>query len=231
MVSDTMTTNDAARLLGVSVRQVQRLADAERLDVVDHVGRTALLDAASVHKLARLGTARGRSWYARTVWAAIAMLDGDNRAALSNPSQLWHLRNRVRHMDADDLVRSAGSRATVIRYRASTSYLDQLAEHITLTGASAVDADPQLAQHFGLAGARAATLEGYVAAGQVAELEHQFFFVRDTAGNVTLHVTDGDPQTGRIASTATVSLDLAESLDPRQRAAGLRVLNGMMQAL
>jgi hypothetical protein len=231
MASETMMSTEASRLLGVSVRQIQRLADAGRLEVVQRVGRTAILDAASVHKLARHGTARGRTWNARTVWAALALLGGDGNVSLSSQSQQWHLRERVRSMQAQDLVRIGRARARTVRYRASASYLDELAKHIALTGTSAIDADQRIARVFGLSNARAASVEGYAPAETVAKLEHQFALVRDIDGNVTFHVTDGQYQSGRTASAATIALDLAGSLDPRQRSAGLRVLRRLMQNL
>jgi hypothetical protein len=231
MAGETMTSSEASRVLGVSVRQVQRLTNDGRLDVVHHVGRIAVLDAASVHKLANFGTARGRSWNARTVWAALALLDGHHHVSLSSPSQLWHLRNRLRRMHAEDLVRNGRGRATTIRYRASASYLDRLAQRLTLTATSAIDADPKLAKLFGLAGARTASIDGYLPAENLAGLQDQFFLVRDIEGNVTLRVTDDQHQSGRTASVATVALDLADSLDPRQRSAGLRALTRMMRKL
>jgi excisionase family DNA binding protein len=231
MAGETMVSSEAARLLGVSVREVQRLAIAGRLDVVRHVGRSAVLDAASVHKLANFGTARGRIWNTRTVWAALALLDGHDDVSLSSTSQLWHLRERLRRMQPHDLVRRGRSRAKTIRYRASASYLDELAQHLTLTGTSAIDADPKLANLFGLANARTASVDGYVPAEKLAALQDKFFLVRDIDGNVTLHVTDDPCQEGGTASVATVALDLADSLDPRQRAAGLRALTRMMRKL
>jgi hypothetical protein len=231
MASETMMSTEASRLLGVSVRQIQRLADAGRLEVVQRVGRIAVLDAASVHKLARHGTARGRTWNARTVWAALALLDGDNHVSLSSQSQVWHLRERVRRMEVKDLVRNGRDRARTIRYRASASFLDEVAQHVALTGTSAIDADEQLAQVFGLSSARAAAVEGYATAETVAQLEGQFALVRDIGGNVSFHVTDEQYQSGRTATVATIALDLAESLDPRQRSAGLRTLKHLMQKL
>jgi hypothetical protein len=231
MTGETMVSDEAAHLLGVSVRQVQRLANAGRLDVVHHIGRSAVLDAASVHKLANFGTARGRAWNARTVWAALGLLDGDDHVSLSSASQEWHLRERLRGMQPHDLVRHGRWRAKTIRYRASASYLDDLAQHLTLTGTSAIDADPKLTRLFGLSGARAASVDGYVSAEAVAALVNRFFLVRDIDGNVTLRVTDAEYHSSRIASVATVALDLADSLDPRQRAAGLRALTRMMRKL
>ena len=226
-----MMSSEAAQVLGVSVRQVQRLTNAGRLDVVQHVGRIAVLDAASVHKLANFGIARGRSWNARTVWAALALIDGRDHVSLLSPSQLWHLRNRLRAMQPHDLVRKGRARATTIRYRASTSYLDQLAPHLTLTATSAIDTDPKLSKLFGLAGARTASLDGYLPGKNLTALVNQFFLVRDIEGNVTLRVTDDQYQKDQTASGATVALDLADSTDLRQRAAGLRAMTRMMRKL
>jgi len=134
-------------------------------------------------------------------------------------------------MQPHDLVRKGRARATTIRYRASTSYLDQLAPHLTLTATSAIDTDPKLSKLFGLAGARTASLDGYLPGKNLTALVNQFFLVRDIEGNVTLRVTDDQYQKDQTASGATVALDLADSTDLRQRAAGLRAMTRMMRKL
>lgn len=92
LISPPLTTAEAAKLLGVSQRRVQALVKARRIAVVRSVGRTMLLDAASVEALAREDRPRG----GRPPWpdedlallgtdtdAAVAKLLGKSRAAVS----------------------------------------------------------------------------------------------------------------------------------------------------
>lgn len=227
MAADTMTTSEAAQLLGVSARQVQRLTERGTIRRIASVGRTALLDAHSVLSLAQHGgPGRGRRWHDTTVWAALALLDNRETGWPPDPSRRWHLRNRLAGMSVEDLIRVARSRATVLRFRASASFLESVAERVTRTGLSALS-DQRLAKELGLAVARAEGVDGYLSRDQLDELISRFHLVEDPAGNVTLRVAadeaplhPGDP-----VDASVLALDLAESLDPRQRAAGTRYLS------
>lgn len=72
-----MTTVAGAEILGVSARQVARLARAGDLTVTRTVGGALLLDGASVHRLANQVRHNGRPWTAGTAWAALALLSGE----------------------------------------------------------------------------------------------------------------------------------------------------------
>jgi excisionase family DNA binding protein len=83
-----MTSDEVARSLGVSVRQVQRLVERGELREAGRVGRSVLVDADSVDLLRANGLHRGRPWNARTVWVAIDLLSGVATDELSS-SQRW----------------------------------------------------------------------------------------------------------------------------------------------
>jgi len=226
-----MTSAEASRLLGVSSRQIQRLADSGRITIVGHVGRIALLDTNSVLQLRQVGVARGRAWNEATVWSAIALLDGAVEVGIDDAATRWHLRNRLQNMSAEQLVRVAGHRATIVRYRASASQLRAIGAGVMLAGTSALDDDGELAQTFGLAQSTPDAVDGYVSAEDAAALEDRFFLIRDHAGNVKFRLTKSRRADAHIASVATVAIDLAESLDTRQRSAGLRVLRRLLGRL
>ena len=234
MDEDTLTSAEAAARLGVTPRQIQRLVENGAIRKAGAVGRTSLLDTTSVLALAQHGTARGRPWHEGTAWAALELLSGRTDVLADNPSRRWHLRNRLAHMGTDELIRAAKSRARVHRYRASASFLDDLADRITRTGLSALT-DRSLARKFGLAVARTDTLDGYVARYRLGDLVRRFHLLEDAHGNVTLHVVEADDtellNPGGIVDAAVLALDLAESLDPRHRAAGTRYLAQLMAAL
>ena len=134
-------------------------------------------------------------------------------------------------MTTQELVRAVRHRADVVRYRASTSFLTELRDRVVLTGTAAVDADRATAAQFGLGTAQRETVDGYVNRAAVAELVERYFLIEDERGNVTLRITDDLSDGGTVADTVTVALDLTESLDARERAAGLRVLSEQLAAL
>jgi hypothetical protein len=78
-----MVTADAARLLGVSQRHVNRLVADGQLDVVRKVAGAHLLDAASVQRLVQTVKNRGRVWSESTSWAALVLLSGQQGAWLA----------------------------------------------------------------------------------------------------------------------------------------------------
>lgn len=224
-----MTSAEAARRLGVGVRQVERLLGAGDLTRVGTVGRVALIDAASVHRLHGRGARRGRPWSTETIFAAIELL-ADGQTERLESTQRSRLRARLRRMDAEDLVRATSGRAEVRRYRASGSFLDRIRQSVTLTGSSAVDDRRDVAGLFGLSSAQRDAVDGYVDRATVQHLVDRYHLVDDAGGNVTLRVADNWKAAGDVADDVVVALDLAESLDVRERSAGLALLSDRLEA-
>ena len=133
-------------------------------------------------------------------------------------------------MDAEDLVRATSGRAEVRRYRASSSFLDRIRQSVTLTGSAAVDARRDVAGLFGLASAQRDAVDGYVDRATVRHLVDLYHLVEDVGGNVTLRVADTWNAVGDVADDVVVALDLAESLDVRERSAGLALLRTRLAA-
>lgn len=228
--AEQMTSTEAAEQLGVGVRQVERLVASGDLARVGTVGRVALIDAASVYRLREQGVRRGRPWSLDSIRAAIDLL-ADGATERLETSQRSRLRSRLRAMTAEDLVRATRGRASVSRYRASNSFLDRIRSQVTLTGHSAVDADRATAGVFGLAASRSETVDGYVTEEHAELLAKLYHLAEDAAGNVTLRVVAEQIAAGGIADSVTVALDLAESLNVRERSAGLAVLTERLIAL
>ena len=230
--ADTMTSDEAARVLGVTVRQVQRLVESGELLSTGRVGRSLLIDATSVNVLRANGSQRGRPWNARTVWVAVDLLSGVASDELSK-SQRWHLRQRLKSMSAADLVRATRRRAELRHFRASESFLVRIRDEVALTGAAAMSADAQLARRLGLAVAGQSAVDGYVRRSDLDRIVATFHFAEDQQGNVSLRVVDDVARAapGRVVDYATVALDLADSLDPRERSAGRRELDRLLKAL
>lgn len=212
-----MTSQTASTILGVSPREVRRLAAEGRLQGARHLGHTLVLDSEAVHRLAREPRRRGRPWSERIAWAALSLLsDGD--AAWLSSGELSRLKRRLRKSTADDLRYFAARRARVLVFRARPSVLSDLAGYIVPTGVSALNAT-QL-RELGLTAADR-NLDGYVPVSELAGLQKKFGLVEDPSGKVTLRaVTVEDAFSGGEAPRAAIMLDLASSLDTRESAAG-----------
>jgi hypothetical protein len=230
VTDDRMTTADAARVLGVSVRQVRNLVESRELAEVGRVGSILLLDSSAVLRLKERGSQRGRPWAEETAWAVVEMLDCGHTVRL-NAAQRSRLRARLREMDVEEFVRLARRRSQVSRYRASASFLPRLRKHVALTGAAAVAADRSVADAFGLATGDRSTVDGYVDRRLIRDYEDEFFLTPDRHGNVVLRGIASNTASGRIASASAIALDLAESLDTRERSAGLRLLSEKLASL
>ena len=221
----TVTTDAAAERLGVSQRQVQRLIAAGELPAQRTAGDAWLVDALALNALARGRPVRGRPWTQATAWAALWQLSGFDATWLE-PRAAARLIARLEHMNPDTLVHACRRRAATHRFRASESFLDALRERVALTASSATsvadfDMDADLRR-----------FDGYCSHSSLDDLAAEFHLASDARGNVTLRVVEAreDLLLGRRAMPiAVVAADLLESDEPRDRAAGLRVLERLLR--
>lgn len=220
----TVTTEVAAERLGVSQRQVQRLIASGELTGERTAGGAWLVDALALNALARTRPPRGRPWARETAWAALWQLSGLEADWLSVRTAS-RLSERLRHLDPAELVAACRRRASVHRHRASESFLDDLRGQIVLSGVSATTI-----AHFGMSADRS-RVDGYCPTATLDDLTTRFHLAADDRGNVTLRVVD-DLDTALLDRStmpiAVVALDLAESQEPRERAAGLRLLERLL---
>ncbi|RZT66424.1 hypothetical protein EV140_0098 [Microcella alkaliphila] len=108
-----ITTRAAAQQLGVSQRQVQRLAQSGRVTHRTVAGRT-IVSGRSLVALSRSAT-RGRRWNDETVRAACELLEHGN-TELIRGSQRSRLRARLRGVSAAELaLHVLGGRVTLWR--------------------------------------------------------------------------------------------------------------------
>ena len=218
-----MTTAACATVLGISVRQVARLARAGELTVSRTVGGALLVDGASVHRLAKHGRHNGRPWTAATAWAALALLSGESVDWL-DAAAMSRLRHRLRASSASELGWMTRRRATVHRMQGWGKD-----EGLLHSGASALR-DPAMSELFDLTAVERGA-DGYVQARDFADLVTTLGLVEDRDGDVTVRVvTDDAGYAVDHVLTAAVAVDLAESLDTRESAAGLRVVEDLLDA-
>lgn len=216
-----MTTVAGAEVLGVSVRQVARLASAGELTVTRTVGGALLLDGASVHRLASQVRRTGRPWAPATAWAALALLSGEGADWLE-ASALSRLRHRLRASSASQLCWMTRRRASVHRMRGWGSVTGLLA-----SGVSALH-DDAMSALFDLTAVDGGA-DGYVRARDLAGVLDAAGLVDDLDGDVTVRVVPEDA--GYLVDhvlIAAVAVDLAESLDTRESAAGIGVLEDLL---
>ncbi|MCL2849046.1 MAG: hypothetical protein FWE61_03235 [Micrococcales bacterium] len=212
------TTADAAARLGVSQRQVQRLIAAGELSGRRTAGDAWLLDALAVNALARSRPGRGRPWEAATAWGALWLLSGLDAPWLDSRTRS-RLAERLRDIDAEELVQVCRRRAVLVRCRVSESFVDDLRAALVLSDGGTVD----LAVSSGV--------EGYCDEPAWSALCSRLHMVADPRGNATVRVTSFSTVLhGRAAMPeAVVAVDLAESYETRERAAGLRALGRLLR--
>jgi excisionase family DNA binding protein len=221
-----MTVTETAERLSRSKMSVHRLLNSGQLTSSGTAGNTILIDRSSVERLAVGGTRRGRAWTAKTAWAALALLSGQNPTWISS-SEKSRLKSRLHHLDADAVCILARNKDRTIRFRVSPDGLATLNEHLIASGAAAMR-DQSTAATFGMSGG-GGIAEGYVMAGDAQSLADAFGMVEDPEGNAIIHEVDlAEPFAEGKAPVAAIAVDLMGSLATRERSAGQRVINGLL---
>ncbi|MGG5259204.1 helix-turn-helix domain-containing protein [Phycicoccus avicenniae] len=209
-----VSTQDAARALGVTVQHVRRLADSG--DLV-RVAR-GLIDRDSLESyIAERHGGRTRVWAEHTAWAAVAMLSGVSVDWLG-PSQTSRLRGSLRAItDTADLVTRTRDRARNRTYRAHPSALRRLHDELVIVDTTGL----------GLVGATTDSVDGYLDVDRLDSTLGSFSLQPDPSGNVTLRATGLDLGVVRdlaLQGVVLAALDAAASRDPRERGVGERAL-------
>lgn len=224
---------DAAAALGVSGRQVERLAQAGDVVVTRRVGRALLLDSLSVHRCAQMGRRRGRPWSERAAWAGLALLSGLSVDWLPSAHRA-RLRDRLGRSTADEVAYLARRRQVrVLRMRGWGGEMTGPGSVLVASGASVLDTDSQMAGRFGLTTGQHECVDGYIQAAHVEAFVDAFGLVPEPAGDVTLRViSEAHPVlAGGVLPVAVVAVDLMDSLSTRERGAGTRMLQELLDEL
>jgi excisionase family DNA binding protein len=218
-----MTIAEAAPRLDVSPRQVQRLIATGVLTPARRVGRSWLVDAASVARMTASPRGQGRPWLPTTAWAGLWRLSGLPATWLDRQASR-RLDAQLARIDPTTLAWRCRARAETLRLRISESYLAEAASLLRPTGASALDPARDLLA------APARRLDGYTTPDGAARLASEMFAVTDPAGNVTARVTQFAAVavwTGAMPD-AVIGVDLLESDNPRERTAGRDLLERLL---
>lgn len=216
---ELMEVRDAARQLGVSDRQLRKLVASGQLVAL---GR-GLVDARSLWQYqAQQGSHRQRTWGTPTAWAALDMLTGGSAEWLG-PTQRSRLKASLDGLSASDLVSRTRNRATVHRFAAHRSVLNLLGARLVDAGATG--------NRLGLT-ARSDRVDGYLSLHDLATLMKEYALTPDLDGSVVVRATSFDlAAVARIAeqSPLLVAVDLAGSLDTRERSAGMEAAAGVLK--
>jgi hypothetical protein len=216
-----VSTAEAGERLGISMRQAQRLARDGRL------GRVGIdrIDYASVlHLMSERRGDHHRAWSEKTAWAAVALLSGIETDWLGQ-AQRSRLKKSLRSMTGADVARRARNRATIHRLRGHSAVVRRLATEVTQTGSES---------DIGGLAAVASRLDGYVDASHINHLIGTYRLEDDWDGDITLRSTSFDiEKVRRVADESRVlaAVDLAGSLDTRERSAGLAILDTTLERL
>jgi excisionase family DNA binding protein len=216
-----LSVGEAAERLGVSSRQVQHLAAQGELRQIAR----GVLDEASVdHFLAVRGASgRTQAWSGPTAWGAIAILSGQVPHWMGG-TQRSRLKARLRDLSSAGLVERARNRAVAVRYAGHPAGAERVRTEIVDTSRGAVS--------LGLATATA--VDGYVAEGDLGGLLVRHGLIHDDAGRFTLRATSMDlavVQDLAENGVVLVALDLAGSLDSRERAVGSSALDRALRRM
>ena len=208
----------AAERLGVSTRQVQNLVTRGDLRQVAR----GVIDETSVERLLAVrGDSHERAWSEPTAWGAVALLSGAD-AEWMGERQRARLKTRLRGLSGVGLVERARGRALVTRYRAHSSAGRYPQGELVYPA--------NVAGKLGLADTN--NIDGYLAAADVDGVMTRHGLTRDDEGRVTLRATTMNLDLVRDLSRRGVvlaALDLAESLDVRERRAGLDALDQALE--
>lgn len=214
-----MAVSDAAGRLGVSTRQVQHLVARGELRQLAR----GVLDETSVERLRVVrGGSHTRAWSEATAWGAVSLLSGCEPEWMGD-SQRSRLKARLRALSPVELTVRVRNRAGVTRYAANPSTGERLLEEL-------IPADDG-AGRLGLA--RSNSTDGYLSAAALSRAVARHGLIRDDDGRVTLRATTMDLAVVRDLarrSTVLAALDLAESLDVRERRAGLDAVGRALKA-
>jgi excisionase family DNA binding protein len=229
---DVLTTDEAAKRLGVSSRRVRALIAQGDLQATQ-VGRSHLVEAESLARLS-VNRASGRALSVRTTWVALlsdlGFRDFDELASSAGMSRSERVRVlALRQRPADDWSWLARRRAGTKRYAIRDAYVDRLLadRRVVRSGLSAIrEHDVDLTVQKGFA-------EVYIDQRLASDLAHNYLLRSDALGSLIVHSVDTDALLGRfggdVMTAATVGVDLAESDDVRTRRAGHALLERVLR--
>jgi excisionase family DNA binding protein len=222
-VMSEMSSAEAARRLGVSRREVQRLARSGELAATRTIGDAYVIDPLAANARARAEVERGRPWSPEVAWAALWLIS-DLEVTWLDYYQRRRLDQRLASITVDRLLASTRRRATATRYRGARTALSEARRSLVLTGVSASESlRSDLVPDDSV-------VDGYADERRALALVRHLGLALDAEGPIVVRTTEVPEvlQRGGIMPTGVVAADLAGSNDARERSAGRRALQAML---
>lgn len=246
-VNDTLLTREeAAAKLAVSTQRVSALCSNHLLTTYTFGSRKILISLDSVNRYKQQNSKSGRAYAPSSAFAALFILSGCEVSWI-NRQQKYRIEAYLRSISQQELVSRSKNRAKTIEYWCRKSRLAELSNHLILSAATGnMHSQFQLTQ--------TDKIEGYISSTKLEDLINKFHLKNKEDGvdsstiNVKLRVIEDskvfdfisqnvssrineDTQVTSAKSfmpIAVCAADLAESLDVRERQAGLTKLSELL---
>lgn len=232
MTTDSLTTAEAAQVLGLSQRRVRAMITAGTLNPTGRIGAMWLLDRRQVVGWRRQSQTRadwsatahtGRRWSETTAWAAIYLLEAlpvDLEA-----SALSRLRKRMTGINFDRFVWLGAGRARLQSFDGLEGDASYLRAEIVPTGLQALD-EARISSHFDLA-AFAHDVDGYVSQEMLSTLVLKYDLTPNPSGKFKLRTVSSERlellQANGVPPTG-IALDLLSEGTVRSRSQAEKLL-------
>lgn len=218
------TVNESAQRLGVSERRVRALIQSGELHSLDIGARATLITEDSLIRVASRQNRAGRPYSSLTAMAALFALSGESIGWVS-ARRRYVVKQLLLTANVNTFIASIRHRATVREYWANDTFLKRLrsSEDVYHSGGYS-----DIANKFGIF--PSAKVEGYVAEADLVTLTSCYMLKEsETPKKVRLHVVVECPWgKRRYMPMAVCAADLAESVDPRERNAGMEQLGKLI---
>lgn len=246
-VNDTLLTRaEAAAKLAVSTQRVSALCSNHLLTTYTFGSRKILISLDSVNRYKQQNSKSGRAYAPSSAFAALFMLNGC-KVSWINRQQKHRIEAYLRSIGPQELVSRSKNRAKTMEYWCRKSRLAELSDNLILSAATGnMHSQFQLTQ--------TDKIEGYISSIKLEDLINKFHLKNKEDGvdssiiNVKLRVIEDSKVfdfisqnvSSRINEDAQVTsaksfmpiavcaADLAESIDVRERQAGLNILSKLI---
>lgn len=245
-VNDTLLTREeAAAKLAVRTQRVSALCSNHLLTTYTFGSRKILISLDSVNRYKQQNSKSGRAYAPSLAFAALFMLSGCEGSWI-NRQQKYRIGAYLRSITPQDLVNRSKNRAKTMEYWCRKSRLVELSKHLILSAATGnMHSQFQLKQ--------TDKIEGYISSNNLEDLVNKFHLKNKEDGvdnsiinvklrvidskvfdfihqNMSSHITECTEETlaKSFMPISVCAADLAESLDVRERQAGLTKLSELL---
>lgn len=215
--------------LSVSIQTVHRLAAEGELETMEGSGSRLLVTSASLRRSMQHTKNAGRPYSPQLALGMLHMLSGEETPWM-NHRQRCRIEAFLSSATAEEIAWATRKRARTERLWVVEVALERIASHLILGAATG----PSLSRTFGLADGK--QVEGYVSAAGWERIEREFHPQQaDGDDNLVVHVVDDEVaqaaqrEDRRVMPLAVCAIDLMDSLNPRERGAGLRTVEQLLR--